>query len=105
MYLERDGWDQSVIELDVVWNAGKGLEPEWPVSHGYAMEVQGRPNIHTKVKFSPSQEQIKPGRIADLANPITAMPVVNAIPAVCDAAPGVRTYADLPLITGRYNAD
>jgi len=28
--------------------------------------------------------------------------VVNAIPAVCDAAAGIRTYADLPLITGRY---
>ena len=45
------------------------------------------------------------GRVADLANPITAMPVVNAIPAVCGAAPGIRTYADLPLITGRYRAD
>lgn len=97
--------DRSVIELDVVWNAGKGLEPEWPVHHGYIMEVEGSPNIHTKVKFSPSQEQIQSGRVADLANPITAMPVVNAIPAVCDAAPGIRTYADLPLITGRYNAD
>lgn len=95
--------DRAVIELEVVWNAGKGLEPEWPVAHGYAMEVQGNPNIHTRVKFSPSQEQIDSGRIADLANPVTAMPVVNAIPAVCDAAAGIRTYADLPLITGRYS--
>lgn len=94
--------DRSVIELEVVWNAGRGLEPEWPVSHGYTMEVQGNPNIQTRVKFSPSQEQIDSGRIADLANPVTAMPVVNAIPAVCDSAAGIRTYADLPLITGRY---
>lgn len=94
--------DRSVIELEVVWNAGKGLEPEWPVAHGYTMEVRGNPNIHTRVKFSPSQEQIESGRIADLANPVTAMPVVNAIPAVCNAAAGIRTYADLPLITGRY---
>ncbi len=97
--------DRSVIELEVVWNAGKGLEPEWPVHHGYTMEVEGSPNIHTRVQFSPSQEQIASGRVADLANPITAMPVVNAIPAVCGAAPGIRTYADLPLITGRYVAD
>jgi hypothetical protein len=96
---------RSVIELDVVWNAGTGLEPEWPVHHGYTMEVEGSPNIHTRVKFSPSPEQIQSGRIADLANPVTAMPVVNAIPAVCDAEPGIRTYADLPLITGRYVAD
>jgi hypothetical protein len=97
--------DRSVIELEVVWNAGKGLEPEWPVAHGYTMEVQGNPNIHTRVKFSPSQEQIESGRIADIANPVTAMPVVNAIPAVCDAGAGIRTYADLPLITGYYTGD
>jgi hypothetical protein len=96
--------EQSVIELEVVWNAGKGLEPEWPVSHGYTMEVQGNPNVHTRVKFSPSQEQVDSGRIADLANPVTALPVVNAIPSVCDAGPGVRTYADLPLITGHWVA-
>jgi hypothetical protein len=33
---------------------------------------------------------------------ISATPVGNAIGAVCDAAPGIRTYTDLPLITGRY---
>ena len=32
---------------------------------------------------------------------ITALPAVNAIPAVCAAAPGIRTYAELPLVTGR----
>jgi len=96
--------ERSVIELEVVWNAGKGLEPEWPVAHGYTMEVQGNPNIHTRVQFSPSPAQIESGRIADLANPVTAMPVVNAIPAVCDAPAGIRTYADLPLITGYYTA-
>jgi hypothetical protein len=30
------------------------------------------------------------------------MPVVSAIPTVCEAATGIRTYADLPLITGHY---
>ena len=38
----------------------------------------------------------------DLSNTITAMPVVAAIPAVHAAPPGIRTYADLPLITGRW---
>jgi 4-hydroxy-tetrahydrodipicolinate reductase len=32
---------------------------------------------------------------------ITALPAVNAIPAVCAAPPGISTYANLPLITGR----
>ncbi|MBO0865871.1 MAG: diacylglycerol kinase, partial [Mycobacterium sp.] len=31
----------------------------------------------------------------------TAMRVVNAIPAVVAAPPGIRTTLDLPLVTGR----
>ena len=31
----------------------------------------------------------------------TAMRVVNAIPAVVAAAPGIRTTLDLPLVTGK----
>jgi hypothetical protein len=30
------------------------------------------------------------------------MHAVHAIPAVCDAAPGVKTFLDLPLIVGRH---
>ena len=32
---------------------------------------------------------------------MTAMPAIDAIPAVCAAAPGIVTYLDLPLITPR----
>ena len=31
----------------------------------------------------------------------TAMHAVHAIPHVCAAAPGMRTFLDLPMITGR----
>jgi hypothetical protein len=33
---------------------------------------------------------------------ITAMPVVNAIPAVIAARPGIVTYADLPTQASRH---
>jgi hypothetical protein len=32
---------------------------------------------------------------------ITGLPVVNAIEAVCAAEPGIRTYAQLPLIAAK----
>ena len=32
---------------------------------------------------------------------MTAMPAVNAIPAVVAAPPGIVTYADLPIVTAR----
>jgi hypothetical protein len=96
--------EKIAVQLDVVWKAGNGLEPDWRLFHGYTMEVEGNPNIRTRVTFSPSEMKTKDPAAggADLANQVTAMPVINAIPAVCDADPGVKTYADLPLIAGRY---
>ena len=32
---------------------------------------------------------------------ITGVPVVNAIPAACAAAAGIRTYADLPVMSAK----
>jgi hypothetical protein len=93
--------ERSAIQLDVVWNAGTGLELEWPIHRGYTMEVEDCPNVQTRVEFSFAPEQIQSGRIADLANPVTAMPVMNAIPEACDGELATRTRADLPLITGR----
>jgi hypothetical protein len=96
-----EGEDEAVLELDVCWVAGSGLEPEWPIHHGYTMEVEGSPNVQTRVRFRPQN----PDRLEDyidMANVITAMPVVSAIPTVCEAKSGIRTYADLPLITGQY---
>ncbi len=31
----------------------------------------------------------------------TAMHCVNAVPYVCDAEPGLRTYLEMPLVAGR----
>jgi hypothetical protein len=96
------GQNEPVLELDVCWIAGRGLEPEWPIHHGYTMEVEGNPNVHTRVRFSPAGRGAGLEDYLDLANTVTAMPVVAAIPAVHAAPPGIRTYADLPLITPRY---
>jgi hypothetical protein len=96
------GQEEPVLELDVCWIAGRGLDPEWPIHHGYTMEVEGDPNVHTRVRFTPAKRGAGLEDYVDMANTVTSMPVVAAIPAVCAAAPGIRTYADLPLITGRW---
>ena len=96
-----EGEQEAVLELDVCWAAGPGLEPEWPIHHGYTMEVEGNPNVQTRVRFRPQKaERIED--FIDMANVVTAMPVVSSIPTVCGAPAGIRTYADLPLITGHY---
>ncbi|MCP4629820.1 MAG: hypothetical protein GY850_40880, partial [bacterium] len=75
--------DKQVIELEVVWKAGDNLKPDWPLFHGYVMEIKGNPDIRTKVSYYPSKSNPEDpsAKGAGLANIVTAMPVINAIPA------------------------
>jgi 4-hydroxy-tetrahydrodipicolinate reductase len=67
------------------------------------MQVEGNPNVQTRVTFSPAKRNAGLKDWVDMSNTVTAMPVVAAIPAVHAAPPGIRTYADLPLITTRWS--
>jgi len=91
---------RTVITLNTIWQMGDDLEPNWSLEDGYHIEIEGEPTIHMRMDLlqpslpglSREESFIGLGMIA------TAMPMVNAIPAVCEAAPGMRTYLDLPLI-------
>lgn len=94
---------RPVIDLRVRWRKGQHLEPDWEVEHGYVVEIEGQPCVRTKLQIRPPRDfEAKSFEdFMQLGMIITALPAVNAIPAVCAAAPGIRTYNDLPLITGR----
>jgi hypothetical protein len=92
----------TVIDLGVRWRKGRTLEPDWKVEHGYLVDVQGLPCVRTKLQIFPPRD-FKASSMADymqLGMIMTALPAINAIPAICAASPGIHTYADLPLITG-----
>lgn len=62
------------------------------------MEVRGNPDFTVIIKGFQSEvgeEGPEAGVVA------TAAHCVNSVPAVCAAEPGVVTYPDLPLITGK----
>jgi 2,4-diaminopentanoate dehydrogenase len=93
--------DRTVIDLRVRWRKGRTLEPDWKVEHGYIVNVEGMPTVRTKVDVFPPADFVAK-TFSDymvLGMVMTAMPAVHAIPAICDAQPGIRTYADLPLVT------
>lgn len=95
---------RPLIELRQVWMMGDRVEPAWPVEHGYVVEIDGEPKIRLKLDVWPHQEDLSRLTADDLHGLgmiITGLPAVNAIPAVCAAEAGIRTYADLPVITGR----
>lgn len=80
---------RSVIECRFVWKLGEAMTPNWPVTHGYVIEIEGDPPVRCKIE---ALEGHLDGAVT------TAMPVVNAIPFVVDAPPGIVNQMDLPLV-------
>ena len=90
--------------MRVRWRKGPSLEPNWEVGEGYLVEIQGQPAVRTEDRRSSRRPTSWPKTFDDfmvLGMIMTAMPAIDAIPAVCAAAPGIVTYLDLPLITPR----
>lgn len=84
---------RSVIECRFVWKLGHDMTPNWPVEDGYVLEVEGDPSV--RVRLQPMGEHFDGATT-------TAMPVVNAIPQVVAAPPGIVNTADLPFVKGAH---
>ena len=101
---KRDG--RSVLEARVRWKMGEHMQTrsgeEWRFEHGYFVVVEGQPEIRTRLQIRPPRgfQARSAEDFMQLGMIITALPAINAIPAVCAAAPGIVTYRDLPLVTG-----
>ena len=66
----------------------------------YEIEVTGDPSTHV-VFHGLHPVSIEAGLARNPGIVATAVHCVNAVPYVCAAKPGVRTYLDLPLVAGR----
>jgi hypothetical protein len=85
--------DRTVIELTVRWKKGTTLDPDWQIDEGYVIEVAGRPTVRTTLQFLPPPD-FEATTFADFM--VLGM-IMNAIPLVVAARPGIVTYTDLPL--------
>ncbi len=95
---------EAVVRVTVNWLMGQeNLDPAWTFGSAgerYEMEVRGNPDFSVTVKgFQP--ESVEAGLKSNPGAVATAAHCVNSVPAVCAAEPGVLSYFDLPLITGR----
>jgi hypothetical protein len=95
---------EPVITVRVNWFMGEqNLEPAWnfgPQGERFEVEVSGDPSSHVSFHgWHP--ESVAAGLLRNPGIVATANHCVSAIPYVCRAAPGVKTYLDLPLIAGR----
>ncbi|HEX5145032.1 MAG TPA: dihydrodipicolinate reductase [Mycobacterium sp.] len=96
--------DEVVVRVTVNWFMGhENFDPPWtfgPAGERYEMEVHGNPDFNVVVKgFQP--ESVAEGLKCNPGIVATAAHCVNSVPAVCAAPPGIATYLDLPLISGK----
>jgi 4-hydroxy-tetrahydrodipicolinate reductase len=71
--------------------------PEWRHGDGYEIDIDGEPCVRLTLQLSSHVgDHNHAGCLA------TAMHVINAIPHVCDAEPGVLTYLDVPVYSARH---
>lgn len=96
-----DGVD--AIEANVRWTVAADIEPAWEIAMAYQIEIRGYPQVNVRVEVLPQDmESMSLEELLATGSVITAMPIVNAIPAVVAARPGIVTYADLPPQASRF---
>jgi hypothetical protein len=81
--------DRDVIRLEAIYKAHKSVAPQWQ-SPAWVCTIEGEPRLHFE-----ANKWTTNGLVG------TAMRAVHAIPAVCAAPVGIRTFLDLPLVAGR----
>ncbi|MGH3474315.1 MAG: NAD(P)H-dependent amine dehydrogenase family protein [Aeromicrobium sp.] len=87
------------IVLEHVTRLHDDLAPDWPQPAGkgcYRVEIKGEPNYTVDVQLLGTDGDHNTAGLK-----ATAMRIVNSIPAVVDAKPGLVTSIDLPLVTGK----
>jgi 2,4-diaminopentanoate dehydrogenase len=95
---------EPVITAAVNWLMGEdNLEPAWNFGgrgERFEVEITGDPTVSLTFKGL-QPETIAEGLKRNPGVVATANHCVNAIPDVCAAEPGIKTYLDLPLFAGR----
>jgi hypothetical protein len=99
---------KPAIILSTFWKVTTDLEPAWNVESARTVEwtvtVEGTPSLQCKIGICASFDPNDPnyGKQGEEAAVIgTATHAVNAIPYICTAEPGIKTFLDLPIIASR----
>jgi hypothetical protein len=91
--------DRAVVVLEHVTRLRDDLGAAWPqpAGHGcYRVQITGEPNYTLDLQLMGTDGDHNTAGLK-----ATAMRLVNAVPAVVAAPPGLVTALDLPLVTGR----
>jgi len=91
---------RPAIIVEHVTRMDDGVAPDWPQppgEGGYRIIIEGSPSFTCELQMVGEDGDHNTGGLV-----ATAMRCLNAVPAVCEAAPGLLSPLDLPLIAGRH---
>ena len=83
---------RAAIVVEHVTRLDDSVAPEWPQGAGYRIEIKGNPSFTCDLEMLGEDGDHNTGGVL-----ATAMRIINAIPHVCAAAPGMLSSLDLPL--------
>jgi 4-hydroxy-tetrahydrodipicolinate reductase len=87
---------RDVLINEWVWRISDDVRADWGIGEQWTMQIEGDPSMTLSME---PRTRLDSGRVVSLT---VATAIVNAIPSVCDAAPGLRSPLDLPLWGGGY---
>lgn len=98
-HYEWTGWADGVplITYHFYWSMGADIEPAWDIDSRYQVVIEGDPPLEVRLMGRPDADGIRPF----LGLPWTGLVAATALPAVCDAGPGVVTHVDLGVVQPR----
>jgi 4-hydroxy-tetrahydrodipicolinate reductase len=91
---------REAIVVEHVTRLHDALAPDWPqpAGHGsYRILIEGSPSMKCELELLDGAGDHNAAGLT-----VTAMRLLNAVPAVCEAPPGLLSTLDLPLVTGRH---
>jgi hypothetical protein len=91
--------DDTRLSFRATWYCTDALDADWSLgATGWRVTVEGDAPLKVDLAFP-----IEPDRLGEVTPGLTAHPAVNAVPAVCEARPGLLTSAELGLLVPRFS--
>jgi hypothetical protein len=98
-HYEWTAWSggKPLITYHFYWSMGADIEPKWDIDSRYQVVIEGDPPLEARLMARPGADGVRPF----LGLPWTGLLGATALPAVCDAKPGVVTHIDLGVVQPR----
>lgn len=95
-HYEWTAWVEGkpLITYHFYWTMGEHVEPRWDIDSRYQVVIDGDPPLEVRLMARPDADGVRPF----LGLHWTGLLGATALPAVCDAEPGVVTHIDLGVV-------